>query len=204
VSSLDSDVLFIVSSLIKRIFAEIREKEGHIKQIFILTHNVYFHKEVSFDPKRHQQAARSDETFWIVRKADRVSKIERHRENPVSTSYELLWKDVKNSELLGQSIQNTLRRILEHYFKILGGMDYDEICELFDGNDKHICKSLFSWVHAGSHDVLDDLHVASNEITAAAYLRVFHEIFVKSRHECHYNMMMGINDLNEGEAAKAA
>lgn len=38
VSSLDSDILFIVSSLIKGLFDEARTGTGYIKQIFVLTH----------------------------------------------------------------------------------------------------------------------------------------------------------------------
>lgn len=43
ISSLDSNVLFIVSTLIKSIITHCRNNEKGIKQIFILTHNVYFH-----------------------------------------------------------------------------------------------------------------------------------------------------------------
>lgn len=50
VSSLDSDILFIVGSLIKGLFDEVRAGSGHIKQVFVLTHNVYFHREVTFIP----------------------------------------------------------------------------------------------------------------------------------------------------------
>jgi hypothetical protein len=31
--------------------------------------------------------------------------------------------------------KNTLRRIFENYFKILGGVDLDTICAMFKGND---------------------------------------------------------------------
>jgi wobble nucleotide-excising tRNase len=51
VSSLDSDVLFIVCNLIKGVIAEIEEANASLKQIFILTHNVYFHKEITFSPE---------------------------------------------------------------------------------------------------------------------------------------------------------
>ena len=54
VSSLDSDILFIVGSLMKRLFDEVREGKGHIKQVFVLTHNVYFHKEITFNQKRNK------------------------------------------------------------------------------------------------------------------------------------------------------
>lgn len=69
VSSLDSDVLFIVSTLIKGLLEEVRARTGHIKQIFVLTHNVYFHREVSFSSRRRNDKAMKEETFWIVRKS---------------------------------------------------------------------------------------------------------------------------------------
>jgi wobble nucleotide-excising tRNase len=58
VSSMDSSVLFIVSALVRELIgvcfnnAEYREherevQEDYIKQIFILTHNVYFHREIT-------------------------------------------------------------------------------------------------------------------------------------------------------------
>nr|VFK22346.1 MAG: Wobble nucleotide-excising tRNase [Candidatus Kentron sp. LPFa] len=40
VSSLDSDILFVVGSLIKGLFEKVRAGTDHIKQIFVLTHNV--------------------------------------------------------------------------------------------------------------------------------------------------------------------
>ncbi len=159
VSSLDSDVLFIVSSLIKGLFEEVRVGSGYIKQIFVLTHNVYFHKEITFNPKR-SNAAMNEETFWVVRKLDSISKVEKHISNPIKTSYDLLWEEVRRTDRSNLSIQNTLRRILENYFKILGGVDSDEICEMFDGKDKLICKSLFSWINDGSHFAHDDLYVS--------------------------------------------
>ena len=88
VSSLDSDILFIVSTLIQKLFEDIRNNSGTIKQIFILTHNVYFHKEVSFDSKRNSNQKRSDETFWIVRKSNNISKVEEYDTNPIKTGYE--------------------------------------------------------------------------------------------------------------------
>ena len=93
-SSLDSDILFVVSSLIKGLFDEVRAGTAHIKQIFVLTHNVYFHKEVTFNPKRRLHSAMNEETFWVVRKVGVQSKVERHSTNPIKTSYELLWAEV--------------------------------------------------------------------------------------------------------------
>ena len=190
VSSLDSNILFIVSSLIKELLEEVRNNSGHIKQIFVLTHNVYFHKEVSFNTKRSGQAL-NEETFWTVRKLNQLSKFQKHNANPIKTSYELLWIEARNPDRSNLSIQNTLRRILENYFKILGHIDPNTICGYFEGKDKLICNSLFSWVNAGSHFAHDDLFVSIDDSTIDGYLEVFKQIFIKSGHEAHYNMMMG-------------
>lgn len=186
VSSLDSDILFIVGSLIKGLFDEIRSGIGHIKQIFVLTHNVYFHKEVTFNSRRrNNEAMSSEETFWVVRKTDLSSKIEKHDTNPIKTSYELLWAEVRRPDRSNLTIQNTLRRILENYFKILGGVDPDKICAMFSGKEKLICKSLFSWVNDGSHFAHDDLYVSIDGAMVKTYLGVFREIFKKSEHFAH-------------------
>lgn len=191
VSSLDSDILFVVSSLIKGLFDEIRSGKGQIKQAFVFTHNVYFHKEVTFQPKRDKKKKLNDETFWIVRKPDLFSKLKKYDLNPIKTSYELLWTQVRETERSKLTIQNSLRRILENYFKILGGIDPDKICERFEGKEKFICKSLFSWVNDGSHSAFDDLYESIDDTVVETYLNVFKAIFESEGHLAHYEMMMG-------------
>ena len=191
VSSLDSDILFIVSSLIKGLFDEIVAGSGHIKQIFVLTHNVYFHKEITFNKKRSKTDAMKDETFWIIRKSGLSTKVEKHSTNPITTSYNLLWAEVRAADRSNLSIQNTLRRILENYFKVLGGVDSDKICNMFDGSDRLICNSLFSLINDGSHFAHDDVYVSIDSTQVENYLRVFRAIFQKSDHIGHYKMMMG-------------
>ncbi|MBB3998366.1 AAA family ATPase [Aureimonas pseudogalii] len=190
VSSLDSDVLFIVSALIKRVLREAEGGTGQVKQVFLLTHNIYFHKEVSYDPRRGTEA-RATETFWIVRKHGDASIIIGYPTNPIKTSYELLWAEVRNPNRSTATIQNTLRRIVENYFKILGNVDTDQIVARFEGRDQQVCASLFSWVNDGSHGVHDDLYVSADETVVERYLDVFRRIFIETDHVAHYRMMMG-------------
>ena len=191
VSSLDSNVLFVVSSLIKELFNEVRENNGRVKQVFVLTHNAYFHREVSFNQRRTVGRKLNEETFWTVRKSALISEIQKHTANPVKNTYESLWMEVRGTEPHSPSLQNTLRRILEHYFKILGNVDPDAICAKFEGQEKWICRSLFSWVNAGSHSAHDDPHFSPDESMFEAYLGVFKKIFEKTGHIAHYKMMMG-------------
>ncbi len=55
ISSLDSNVLFIVSNLILKLIDDIRNNQNNIVQLFVLTHNVYFHKEVTFNKKAYKR-----------------------------------------------------------------------------------------------------------------------------------------------------
>lgn len=190
ISSLDSDILYIVSSLIKCIFDDVSKDDSFIKQVFVLTHNVYFHKEISFRRNRCQNQIMTDETFWMVKKTINGSIVEQCTENPIRSAYELLWSEIRAANPSSLTIQNTLRRILENYFTMWGGMTKDDICNLFEGNDKLICQSLFSWVNDGSHCIHDDLYINHGQQTNESYLRVFREIFVKAGHMNHYNMMV--------------
>ncbi|MEN9848511.1 MAG: hypothetical protein RL368_1251, partial [Pseudomonadota bacterium] len=191
VSSLDSNILFIVSSLIKNIFNEVRNQTGYIKQLFIFTHNIYFHNEVTFNAKRAPNSILKEETFWVVRKLDLVSRLEKQTFNPIKNSYDLLWSEIRNKEYSHLNIQNVLRRILEHYFKLLGELDFKQLCELFEGHEKIICHALTSQFYEGSHFLHDDAHVSNqSDSTTKIYLFVFKAIFEKLGHIKHYEMMM--------------
>lgn len=203
VSSLDSDVLFIVSALIKRVLAEAVDGTGRVKQVFVLTHNIYFHREVSFDPNRQKGERRAHETFWIVRKTGNATIVEGHPTNPIRTSYELLWTEVKSQNRSNLTIQNVLRRILEYYFTILGNMDKDSVIAKFDGRDQQICASLFSWINDGSHNFADDLYVAADGMTVERYLAVFKKIFQSTNHGAHYEMMMGPEEASPNDDSVA-
>lgn len=191
ISSLDSNILFVVSSLIKQIIQKIKSGESNIKQLILLTHNVYFHKEVSFINGRTKECNQTN--FWILRKIENRSFIQDFgMENPIQNSYELLWKEIKNKEHhSGLTIQNTMRRIIENYFKILGKYTDDSLIDKFDNpQEKEICRSLISWINEGSHTIPDDLFVELQDTTTENYLEVFEKIFKETNQIEHYNMMM--------------
>lgn len=190
ISSLDNEILFIVSTLIRELIQEVREEKGVIKQIFILTHNLYFHKEVTYNKCRKSESL-NEETFWLVKKCEGNSTIELQPTNPIKTSYELLWNEIKTIPRNNATIQNTMRRILENYFKILGNISLDKLYKKFEGENKIICKSLCSWVHDGSHNVFgEEYYTPLDDSMVTKYLEVFKEIFINEGQINHYNMMM--------------
>lgn len=190
VSSMDSDVLFIVSSLIKSLFEPVRKNTSGIKQIFVLTHNVYFHKEVTYTSDRGDDTKAGERSYWAVRKEPSGTTVERHTSNPIKTSYDLLWEELRRPRKSPLTVQNTMRRILENYFKILGRMDFDKICDQFDGPQKAKCRSLFAWVNDGSHFSHDDAFYTIDQASIETYMEIFKQIFEKSGQLAHYDMMM--------------
>jgi wobble nucleotide-excising tRNase len=77
---------------------ETRSQNGQIKQVFVLTHNVYFHKEITFNRSRPLDRVLNEESFWLVKKLQQGSIVERCNVNPIRSAYELLWEDVKFSK----------------------------------------------------------------------------------------------------------
>lgn len=195
ISSLDSNILFMVSVLVKDLMKETMEEKTNIKQIIILTHNTYFYKEITleYDLKCYQ----GKYSFWIIKKDNNVSKIKDYKENPIKNSYELLWQEVKqakenNASLV--SLQNVMRRIIEYYFRILGGFKHNHnLSECFKNiREQQVCNSFISWFNDGSHGISDDLFVQIQDTSIETYLKVFENIFKITGHEAHYKMMIGI------------
>lgn len=112
---MDSDTLFIVSTIVREMIRVCYNKTDYrsqmvlgdyIKQIFILTHNVYFHREVTY----HQGNKYKSVNFYIIRKSDNISsvklcdrkneKILTERENnPVHNSYVSLRGELRSLDV---------------------------------------------------------------------------------------------------------
>jgi len=200
VSSLDSDVLFIEATLIKDILRKIRSNDNNtnIKQVFILTHNTYFFKEVTYISSRESKNHRNDTMYYIIRKNKNVSSIISYDKNPIKTTYQLLWDVVKNENADCICLQNSMRRIIEFYFNTLADLNEEELLGKFkDQNEQKICRSLISWMNVGSHDVFSSIDYSPTSTEIDNFKNVFKSIFCETGHSAHYNMMMGSNDNQE-------
>lgn len=192
ISSLDSTILYIVSSILKELRNNVKCSIGDVKQLFILTHNVSFYRDVSFFNGRpvNEDASLS---YYLIRKPNNLSKISLCKKNPIDSYYGLLWNELKQENNSRVSIQNIMRRILEYYFKILGGWKDEQIISQFpSAEEQDICRSLICWINDGSHTIVEDLYIEAPDIVIEKYKHVFKLIFEKSNHIAHYNMMMGI------------
>jgi wobble nucleotide-excising tRNase len=199
VSSMDSEVLFIVSTLIHELYEGICNNSSNIKQLVVLSHNLYFYKEVTFFdslPKKIRSNRKQLLRYWVVRKHKGISQLYFKEDNPVQSTYEILWSDVREASkhpdiTNSNSLQNTMRRILEHYYKYYGGVSLNKLPEKVGGEYRWIVKTLLAWTNDGSHSKFEDICCAPiQENSVELYLNAFRLIFEQTEQIAHYNMMM--------------
>lgn len=196
ISSMDSNVLYIVSSLTKDLLVKCREGQNGIRQMFILTHNSYFFKEITYWGSREKLPTNVG-AYFVIKKSNNQSQITTYEKPPIKSTYELLWDDIKCASEPGSLISvstacNTMRRILEHYFNVIGKVNYEKCIDSLEGQDRLIGKALISLINDGSHSIFDDYSIQMTEESIHSYLRVFQMIFEKNSQIEHYNMMMGL------------
>ena len=154
VSSMDSSSLFIVSSLIREMvdvtlnnydleYQNNPVQGFYIKQMFILTHNAYFHREITYNLVKNYKLV----NFYLISKVDNVSSIrlcvepnpeapsEEQNYNPVQNSYSALWEEYREVNRF-VPLMNVIHRILDYYFLQLCGYDGTNIRNTILVNNK--------------------------------------------------------------------
>lgn len=67
ICSLDSTILYILSAMVKELANDIKSGNSDVSQLFVLTHNVFFHKEASFLDGRPNNK-NGEVYYWIISK----------------------------------------------------------------------------------------------------------------------------------------
>ena len=225
VSSMDSTALFIVSAIVREMINVCRNNTeylnpqvpgDYIKQLFILTHNVYFHREVTYQQVGYYNCT----SFYMIRKNDNVSTVklckrqnkeipsEEENYNPVQNSYAALWDELRDLHSTIPAL-NVMRRILEYYFLQLCGYEGSDLRSIVlekkenrekfikqvegekpDMTDYQLASSLLAYIN-NPNGISDGLNYVEDCEDAEAYKRVFEMIFDALGQSQHYKMMTG-------------
>lgn len=193
VSSLDGETLFVINLLVRRIIETCIHATGRLKQVILLTHNAYFYKEAVFQPKGMPKGDRS--FFILTKRQNGITKFRHYEESPIKSSYTQLWDQVRSAAKadnpeLSAWLPNAMRRIIENYFKIAGGLDIDALTAKIPEDERWACHALLAWYNDGSHTAPWDVDYSSLSSDAAVHLRAFKHIFKASGHIAHHDMMM--------------
>lgn len=222
VSSMDSGSLFIVSTLVRQMIEVCRNNADNrnrtadgnfIKQIFILTHNAYFHREVAYSYVSKYEYA----SFYLIRKVNTRSSIklcddvnpnvptERMNVNPVKNSYAALWDEYREVQS-AVPLMNVIRRILEYYFLQLCGYEGSTLRQVIlvqgkaegrfkdaDGNDDdekfQLAAAMLSYINASSIGMSDGMDFVEECLNADECRNIFEMIFEAMNQKQHYDMM---------------
>ena len=225
VSSMDSTALFIVSAIVREMVNVCRNNTeylnpkvtgDYIKQLFILTHNVNFHREVTYQQVGYYNCT----SFYMIRKNDNVSTVkickrqnknipsEEENYNPVQNSYAALWDELRDLRSTIPAL-NVMRRILEYYFLQLCGYEGSDLRSIVledeenrkkfikqveggkpDMTDYHLASSLLAYIN-NPNGISDGLNYVEDCEDVEAYKRVFEMIFDALGQSQHYKMMTG-------------
>lgn len=214
VSSMDSQVLFFVSTLIRRLITKKgtgkdqqrnnlidQLKNENIEQVFILTHNIFFYKEVAlaFGARICNSTA-----YFNVKKIKNqsiIEKIESYK-NVAFNDYHLLWQEVKkeSSEKISIALFNNMRRIIESYGNFMGLINDVKLWDLKndipeDSSENLIITALISQVQDGSHriSINDEIYFSRiSEESKEVALKSFEILFENIGGKTHYDKMMEI------------
>lgn len=210
VSSMDSQVLFFVNSLIQKLVEykydktiqtlnnrtyKSEFKNDNLSQVFILTHNIYFFKEVSFEKRNFCK----DTSFYIVKKQNGNTIVECYENNPIKDDYTLLWDEIKkykdDNNVSSIFISNTMRRIIESYLNfVCANDDVWSVLSNFDtkSDDYIAVYSLLAEINDSSHCVIPNTNQYYQRLSAinpSVLYTAFENIFNKIG-ESHYKFMM--------------
>ena len=186
----------------------------YIYQLFILTHNVYFYREITYQQVGYYNCT----SFYIIRKNDNISSIklckrqskeiptEEENYNPVQNSYAALWDELRDAQSTIPTL-NVMRRILEYYFLQLCGYEGSDIREIVldkhrnefiketdgekpDMTDYQLASSLLAYIN-NPNGISDGLNYVEDCENIEVYKRVFKMIFEALSQSQHYRMMTG-------------
>ncbi|MGN8806311.1 MULTISPECIES: AAA family ATPase [unclassified Blautia] len=219
VSSMDSTSLFIVSSIVREMIEVCRNNADnrnmtatgkHIKQIFILTHNAYFHREITYNYVSKYEYV----SFYLIRKQNNQSSIrlcectnpnepsEKMNVNPVKNSYAALWDEYKEVKS-GVPLMNVIHQILEYYFVQLCGYPGTHLRDTIlnkknfqnpDGSEDteryQLAEAMLSYISASTIGMSDGLHFVDDCVDPDECRKMFENIFRWMNQGQHYDKMM--------------
>ena len=138
VSSMDSSTLFIVSAMVREMIqicennavgGDPATKADYIKQIFILAHNAYSHREITYNQVNFYLISKVDNksSIKLCKKVNPEIMTEEINYNLVQNSYVAFWEEYKEISA-PIPLMNVIRRILDYYILQLCGYDGVTLC----------------------------------------------------------------------------
>ncbi len=189
ISSLSFNLVFDVATLIKDLFLT----DDKYRQIFILTHHLYFLHEFL---GMHKNGMNKNWALFRVSKSDTTTSICTMGKDDIKNNYEGYWqllREAKEGRTAKIALPNAMRNILEQYFSFIHGQDHltKTLKEMAEKNASNLSyKSFDRYINRESHSDATN-YVDADEIDVDKYLQFFEKVFESSGHPNHFQVMMG-------------
>lgn len=184
ISSLSHMYVFNIAQLIRKNFFN-----DDYKQVFILTHNLYFFHELL-----HKQKDDNAKLFRLCR--SNFSQLSVMNRKDIQNEYQSYWqilKDYDEGKATEVILANAMRNILERFFGFIEKNDFNELTKELEKDEKN--NFFIRYINKESHS--DPINISdSKEIDPQIFKEAFKKIFKDSGYEAHYNQMMNLNNTN--------
>ncbi len=180
ISSLSHIYIFNIADLIRKTFFT-----GEYKQVFVLTHSLYFFHELLFKSKQLDK-----KLFRITKDNNNKSDILEMQQNEIQNDYQAYWqvlKDHNTGKSSNALLANSMRNILEHFFGFINKDTFQKITENIEQEEKY--NFFIRYINKESHSDLNTIS-DTKEIDPAIFKEAFKKIFENSGYEAHYNQMI--------------
>ena len=180
ISSLSHMYVFNVAQLIRKYFFN-----DEYKQIFILTHNLYFFHELL-----HKQKNDNCKLFRLCKSS--FSKLSEMSRKDIQNEYQSYWqilKDFENGNATEVILANAMRNILERFFGFIEKNDFNELTKELEKEKNN--NFFIRYINKESHS--DPINISdTKEIDPQIFKKAFKKIFEDAGYIEHYNKMMGV------------
>ncbi|MCC8533513.1 AAA family ATPase, partial [Xanthomonas phaseoli] len=196
ISSLSQNYVYDIATMIHRELAKPDGRPQLVKQVIVLTHNLFFFHELIRQhktslPKAHNQCG----LLRVVKNTH--SEVETLDPTKLLNDYDVWWqilRDAKDGKIPTQIVPNAMRNILEQFFTFTtGSSDFPvAVQKLTDADTSSKYAALDRFVDRGSHrDAINGPPIDWTEYDVPYLLGKFRAMFNAIGQEPHYLMKMG-------------
>lgn len=202
ISSLSQNYVYDIATMIKRELADPEGLPQRVKQVIVLTHNLFFfHELVRQHTKNLEKAHNKCGLLRVVK--NQYSEVAELNPALLMNDYDVWWhllKDAQAGKVPTQVVPNAMRNILEQFFTFTtGSPDFPQAVKTLadeDTSSKYLALDRF--VDRGSHrDGINGPPIDWIQYDVPYLLGKFRAMFAALGQDQHYRMKMGL----EGEAA---
>lgn len=179
ISSLSHMYVFNIAQLIRKNFFQ----DVAYKQVFVLTHNLYFFHELLHKIKN------SDFSLFRTLKntVSHISILDRKDIQNEYQSYRQIIKDHDENKATEVALANSMRNILERFFWFIDKYNFNELTQELEKDEKN--NFFIRYINKESHS--DAINISdTKEIDPILFKSAFKQIFIDAGFEDHYNKMM--------------